>query len=364
MVIFHILKYTLNGAGNSCAAVDLACTQADRGHTVYICCAVGDFQDLFAKHGVTFVELDTDTSFLDRAKALLKLHRTLKSIKPDIVHAHMIGGTLMAAALRPLLGYGFVTTVHNEFQRSAILMRLGQRVIGVSAFVSQAMVRRGVPAAKMRTVLNATIGSPRRPVPCPPAMALPHPAIVSVCGMHPRKGVLDLMEAFMIVAREFPDANLFLGGVGPMLEDYKKAVPADFADRIVFMGLLQDPRPFMKGGDIFVLASHAEPAALVLSEAREAGCAVVATDVGGNSEMLEHGKAGLLVPPQRPDALAEALLKLLRDRKYLDEMKQNAGYNLTRMSMGRLVDDVDAIYREVLPRHRRQSQGELDRVKA
>lgn len=363
MIIFHVLKYTLNGAGNACAAVDLACVQADRGHQVYVCSAAGDFTQLLTKHGVKFVELDQSGSISARALAMFKLYHLLMAIKPDIVHAHMMGSTLMAAALRPLVGYGLVTSVHNEFQRSAILMRLGQRVIGVSEAVSQSMIARGVPKHKMRTVLNGTIQSPRRAVPCPPPMALPRPAIVSVCGMHPRKGVPDLIAAFTVAGREFPDLQLFLAGAGPMLEEYKALGAASCGNRITFLGLLDDPRPLMMGADIFVLASHAEPAPLVLSEAREAGCAVVGTNVGGIPEMLEYGRAGLLVPPQRPDVLAETLLKLLRDRAYLAEMRSNSQINIEKMTMRRVAEDVEKVYLELALNPKLQPNREMGSLK-
>jgi glycosyltransferase involved in cell wall biosynthesis len=66
--------------------------------------------------------------------------------------------------------------------------------------------------------------------------------------------------------------------------------------------------------DLFVLASHSDPFALVLLEALDAGCPIVATAVDGTPEMLEHGAAGILVPPRDPSALAAAIGSVLQDR--------------------------------------------------
>ena len=347
MRIFHLLKHTLRGSGNACAAVDLACAQADAGHDVYVCHAVGSFEDVLAKHGVSVIGIPVMRRSVAAPAALLQLRRTLASLRPDIVHAHMLMGALHAAALRPLYRYGLVTTVHNDFQRTAILMGLGQRVIGVSEAVSKAMVSRGVPAGRMRTVLNGTINSARRPAPMPEAAGLARPTVVTVCGMHPRKGVADLIEAFSLVLNAVPRAQLCLIGSGPMLEEYKALAARIGRGRVTFMGHMDDPRPVLLGSDIFVLASHAEPAGLAICEAREAGCAIVASDVGGIPEMLDSGRAGVLVPPGNPAGLAVALTALLLDPVRLAEMQYRAQQGLERFTMQRILEQTDCVYREL-----------------
>ncbi len=278
------------------------------------------------------------------------LFRTLRALRPDIVHAHMTVSTLLAAALRPLLGFGMITTVHNEFQRNAVVMRLGQRVIGVSAAVTRSMIRRGVPPARMRTVLNGTINAARRPGHPAPAAALQHPAIVTVCGMHPRKGVPDLIAAYATVAAGYPGAHLYLVGSGPMDQDYRDLAARTAPNGITFLGHVDDPRPILLGADIFVLASLAEPAGLALCEAREAGCAIVASDVGGIPEMLDAGQAGVLVPPQRPDLLADAIMALLRDPQRFAEQRHRARCGLDRFTVERVAAETEAIYLELLAR--------------
>jgi glycosyltransferase involved in cell wall biosynthesis len=348
MVIFHILKYAYHGAGNVYAVIDLACIQAQCGHKVYICSSASHFDEFLKQHGVEYIEIDQLGGIGATLSALLKLYNTLRRIKPDIVHAHMMKSTLLAAALRPILKFGLVTSVHNEFQRSAILMRLGDRVIGVSEAVSRSMIKRGVPPSKMRTVLNGTIGSVRRPPPLPQAADLARPAIVTVCGMHPRKGIPDLIAAYGIVAAKCPQARLYLVGSGPMLENYMKLAAETAPDGIVFLGHMDDPRPVLLGSDIFVLASHAEPAGLVLSEARELRCAIVATEVGGIPEMLANGKAGILVPPRRPDLLANAIARLLEDPAFNAHMRESTQIDIGHLTMQRVAADTEKVYAELL----------------
>jgi len=348
MKIFHIMKYALHGAGNVYAVLDLACTQAQLGHKVYICSSVSVFDDLLRKYGIEFIQINQTGKF-GVLSALFKLYRVLRALQPDIVHAHMMKSALYAACLRPILGFKLVTTVHNEFQKSAIAMGVGQRVIGVSEAVTQAMIRRGVSASKMRTVLNGTINSARRPSPPPMPLTLQHPAIVTIGGMHPRKGMVDLIAAYKIVAARFPATHLYLVGSGPMLDEYMRLAHDISPMGITFCGHLDDPRPVLLAADIFVLASHSEPAGLVLCEAREAGCAIVATNVGGIPEMLSGGEAGVLVPPRSPEALAEAILGLLSDPSYMAKMRANAARDLHRFTMERVTAETEEVYRELLP---------------
>jgi len=108
-----------------------------------------------------------------------------------------------------------------------------------------------------------------------------------------------------------------------------------------------DPRPYYQQADIFVLASHQEPFGLVLTEARQAGCAVVATDVGGIPEALDGGEAGILVPPHRADFLGSVLIRLLEAPGELDRLRRRARHDLERFTVSRASAQTLDVYREL-----------------
>jgi glycosyltransferase involved in cell wall biosynthesis len=166
--------------------------------------------------------------------------------------------------------------------------------------------------------------------------------------MHPRKGVDDLITAFGRVAQRVPDVHLYLVGSGPLQPEYERLAQQAAPGRCEFCGHADDPRPYMAGADIFVLASRAEPAGLVLAEARQAGCAIIATNVGGIPEMVEGGEAGILVEPDRPDLLAGALSCLLENPDYLARMRAQGQVNIAKMSVERMTADTESVYRELL----------------
>ena len=345
--IVHILNHINKANGHVCAVVDLACTQAAQGHDVFVCSGGGDFEKLLLSHGVAHILVKQKRSLLGLFTAITGIAAVFKSLNPDIVHGHMVASALFAASLKPFFKFKLVTTVHNEFQKSATLMNVGDRVIAVSDAVRNSMIKRGISSKKIRTVLNGTIGSPRFTGDVK-VQALCHPAITFVGGLHPRKGVDDLIRAHAIVVKEVPSAHLYIVGSGPFEQEYRALARLLVPENITFCGHIDDPRSYLLASEIFTLPSHAEPAGLVISEARECGCAIVVADVGGIPEMIEKGKAGILIPPQRPDLLAIELLGLLNDPLKLAEMRQRSQINLEKLSLQRVTEQTIGVYREIL----------------
>ncbi len=349
MRIIHILNHTHFFNGHVNVAIDLACTQARLGHSVAVISKGGDFDDLLAAHHVEHVKIDQSRRPVALVRALYQLHRVVRRFRPDIIHAHMMTSAVLAFALRSFARFKLVTTVHNEFEKSATLMRLGDRVVAVSRVVSESMERRGIPAAKLRVILNGTIGTPRLSATPPAPENLRHPAIIFVGGLHPRKGVDDLISAFKTVAARIPLAHLYLVGAGPYEQHYRDlARQTGFGDRIVFCGTQFDPRSHLLGADLFILPSHAEPGALVLPEAREAGCAIIGTKVGGIPEMLDEGNAGLLVPARDPEALAKRMIDVLESAVLLADLRKRAATHLDYFTVERVSRDYLAHYDELL----------------
>jgi glycosyltransferase involved in cell wall biosynthesis len=355
MRILHLSNHCDEvGNGIMNVAVDLACTQSAMGHQVFFASGGGSYVALLEKHSVDHATIRQEWK---RPHALpvsfLALGRLIRRLRPDIIHAHMMTGAILGRLLRLLPGGSrmrLITTVHNEWQRTATLMALGDKVIAVSAAVSRQMAARGVRSSKLMVVTNGPLGSPRRSKAAEsmsPLMA--GPMIVTVGGLYERKGIRELLEAFAIVAETRPDVTLHIVGDGPDRDAFIAAAKAtSFADRIHFAGFQRDPRPWLAAADIFVLASRSEPFGLVLAEAREAGMAIVATRVGGIPEVLDGGNAGILVPPRDPGALAAALGELLDSSAELLRWRWRAKSNLGWLSVQRMAEETIGVYEAAL----------------
>jgi glycosyltransferase involved in cell wall biosynthesis len=351
MHILHILNHIQKlGNGIVNVAIDLACLQAKAGHTVAISSQGGDYEALLREHGVTHFTLDQTRTPGNLIQAAVNYRALIQTFQPDIVHAHMMTGVVLARALRGKANYAIVSTVHNEFQRSAIVMGLADRVIAVSQAVSASMQQRGIPAAKLRVVFNGTLGSPRvRPLKEYQPLPLHHPAITTVAGMYHRKGIAELIAAFSQIATQFPAAHLYLVGNGPDRAEFEaQAQQTAVGDRIHFEGFQPEPQRYLLASDVFVLASHKDPAPLVILEAREAGCAIVASAVDGIPQGLDAGKAGILVPPKNASALAKELSELLENSEKMQFWQSQAQQNLQWLSVDRVSKETYTIYDELV----------------
>jgi glycosyltransferase involved in cell wall biosynthesis len=354
MRIIHLAPYcdeVGNGVVN--VAVDLACKQAKAGHIVGFASGGGSLTGLLKTYEVEHFGMDFGLKNpVAIVRTLLVLRRVIKRFKPDIVHAHMVPGSLVGRILRTGSNFRLVTTVHNAPKRQSVLMGLADIVIVVSSANLTSMKRRGISERKLRIVKNGPLGSPRRSQIENPSdrIVLRRPAIVTVARLYTQKGISDLIAAFGSISAEFPEAALYLVGEGPERKQFERQAAAisSCSNRIHFVGFIRDPRLYLAQADIFVLASRSDPFPLVIPEAREAGCAIVATNVDGIPEGLDDGRAGILVPPSDPPALAEALIRLLRDPNELALWRRRSAENIGWLQMERVSKETLAVYQEVL----------------
>lgn len=348
--VLHLANHCERG-GNVHLAVDLACAQSAGGHRVTFASGGGRFVDLLERSGVCHVRLDQSLRNPARAaRAAASLAALCRRHRPEVIHAHMMSGAVLGRLVGTLLGIPLVTTVHNSFDRHSGLMRLGNRIVAVSRAERDLLLARGFPPGRLDVVVNGTTGSVRSGTePALPAFRLPRPCIVTLSGLERRKGVHDVIDAFAGIAASAPEWRLIVGGDGPergALES--QAARSGCGDRIVFIGHVEEPPHVLAQADIFVLASHAEPFGLGILEAREAGCAVIGTRVGGIAEQLGDGRFGVTVQPGRPDLLGRELHRLMTDPRARAEARHRARQGLAFYRIERMADEYLAVYEAAL----------------
>ncbi|EWY36606.1 hypothetical protein N825_09805 [Skermanella stibiiresistens SB22] len=349
--IVHVLNDVRNlGNGIINAALDLACGQSMAGHDVTVVSGGGEYESLLRSRGIDHQILDQKRSVGNVPKALHRFNSIVSARKPDIVHCHNMTGTVLATLSKPFHSYSVVGHLHSLHQRSSRVMRIADRTIAVSKEVGNEFIKLGLPARKMRFVENAVIGSPRYSAyGGTTSVGLEQPAIVTVAGMFQRKGITELLTAFEAISEKVPGANLYLVGDGPDLAEFQAhAATLKSHPRIHFPGFRSDFQAYMREAAVFVLASRLDSFPLVLIEAREMGSAIIGTQVGGVPELLNHGKAGLLVPPHDADALAGAMLRVLTEPETAARLKRGAVEDLDRFRLEHMVRNVDTVYAELV----------------
>jgi glycosyltransferase involved in cell wall biosynthesis len=348
--IVHLLNELAQlGNGIVNATIDLAIEQVNAGHEVTIAAPDGDFVKLLREHGVRHLRLEPRGG-VRPIGAALALHAFIRRHDTQIVHAHMMAGAVIGRIACFGTDAKLVTTVHNSWQRHAVLMRLGHRVIAVSNAVRYEMIRRGIPALRITTVHNASDGNVRGDATAhQPPVTLEHPNVLTIAGMFERKGIVDLIECAVYLRERVANVRIYLAGDGPDRMAFELLARERGVDGVVvFLGFRADIPALLRQADVFVLASRAEPFGLVLSEARSAAVPIVATRVGGIPEALDDGRAGTLVPSSNPRALAAALAHMLLDDEHRETMRQGASSNAGNRHVARASRETVDVYRDTL----------------
>lgn len=348
MRVLHILNdVTDRGNGIVNTAVDLAVEQARQGLEVAVASAGGGYKPLLERSGVLHITLNQSRKPTRLLHAVRVLRALVKDFQPDVVHAHMRTGLLLAWFWRRFHRFALIGHVHNVHDRESVMMGLADRVIAVSESVAATMASLGIAKHKIRVVLNGTLESRRIPslAEIEPA-ALHRPAIVTVGGMNHRKGIEELIAAFEMTGE---DAHLYLVGDGPDRKQFEQqARMSRRCDHIHFEGYQALPQAYMQSADVFVLASRRESFGLVLIEARQAGCAIIATNVDGVAEALDGGRAGLLVAAGDVNALGRALDAMLNDEDARRECGRKAKEGIAKFRVNRMAHETRAVYEELL----------------
>lgn len=356
MRIVHLLNHCKHGHGNAHVAIDLACRQADLGHDVTYASGGGEYEGLLSAHGVKLAMIEQSLRRPARAfSAFASILRLLHATKPDVVHAHMMSGTVLAFLATRLGKTALVTTVHNSFDKHSVLMRLGDIVVAVSQAERDALVARGFDPSRIRVVINGPNGAPRESwLPQKASFTLARPNITTVCGIHQRKGVGDLLMAFAKILPGSPEWTLNIVGDGPDREKMMQlAAQLGVHERVKFLGSAPSAAPILQQTDIFVLASYADPCSLAVAEAVYAKLPVVATAVGGTPELLKNGEAGLLVPPGDPDRLAAALARLTTSSEERRIWSARAEAGSRDLVIERVADEYLDVYRSAIASKRK-----------
>jgi glycosyltransferase involved in cell wall biosynthesis len=231
----------------------------------------------------------------------------------SIIHVHVVYNSWMGRLLRWSLAHA-------------------NRVVAVSEFVAESLVRAGIPAARVHVVLNAielaewVPGEGRVEARSELGVHGDTPLILTVSRLFPEKGTADLIRALHIAHREVPDAQLVVVGAdvsasGAFLDELECLVDdLGLGESVRFLGRRNDVPRLMAAADLYAMPSFEEPFGLVFLEAMAMELPVVALSNGGTLEVVEHDRTGLLSAPGDVEALGRHIVRLLRDRPLRAEM--------------------------------------------
>lgn len=214
-------------------------------------------------------------------------------------------------------------------------------VANARAVAEDARVNEGVPGHKLEVIHNG--------IDLPKDVADPGvepPTAVIIANLIHYKGHLDLVQA---LARCRTPVVVRCFGEGPMRWQVEKAISdAGLVDRMVIEGRRPSAREVYAEAQFAILASHTEGMPNAVLEAMAAGLPVVATDVGGCGELVQHGVTGLLVPPRDVEALSSAIDRMAGDARFRASAGAAARARAARHSWEANADAHEVLYRRYL----------------
>jgi L-malate glycosyltransferase len=298
--------------------------------------------------------------------AAWRLSRAIKQLRPDVVHAHDPHGVAMAALAlsmstqpkrAPLVA---ARRVDFRLKGNALSRWKYDQVdlfICASEAIRQMVVADGVAESRAVTVhegIDLGHVAAAQPAALHEELWLPHgsPIVGNVAALVPHKGQRHLVDAAALVVREVPDARFVIAGEGelrPALEHQIKHL--GLQKHVLLAGFRPDILSIHKAFDVFVMSSVTEGLGTSLLDAMACGKPVVATAAGGIPEVVRDGETGILVPPRDHHAMADAIVRLLKDRELSLRMGR-AGLSLAhaRFSAERMVQDTLKAYERIQPR--------------
>ncbi len=296
----------------------------------------GEFPDDAVKEGIKTKIFDGKVTLFD----MFALANYIRKEKPDIVHCHGAKANLagvFAKFLSPKTP--FTTTVHSDYRLDYMHSRIKKNTFGVINSVAlrffdfytsvsdnfkKMLIERGFKADKIMPIYNGLDFNEKTPPFDKKAylneMGLDYTGDEVVLGiaarLTPVKDIPTLLKAFAIAYKQNEKLRLIIGGDGDSTDMLKNmAVELGIDKAVCFCGWVSDIGKFFSSCDIDVLCSISESFPYSILEGIRAGCAVISSDVGGVTNMIESGENGYIFQPKDYETFAREIVDLSLDKE-------------------------------------------------
>ncbi len=298
-------------------------------------------------------------------EAWWRFYQLLRKVRPTLVHIHGFKAFGVGIHAAGLARVPVLLTVHNYPAHpggEALLPALaglaglaGTHYIAVSHALARELAAWGIASERIKVIYNGIDAAPfiraskqRRAIDSDDGSLV----VGTVARLAPQKGLQYLVYAAGWLAVRYPRMRFVVAGEGPEQQTLQAlACRMGLSGRMLFPGFSRNLPATLSQIDIFVLPSLTEGMAITLLEALAAGCAVVATRVGGVPEIIEHGLTGLLVEPASARSLAGAVAALVQNPSLRRSVALNGRERvLERFTMDKMLMLTESVYESLITR--------------
>ncbi|WP_372972230.1 glycosyltransferase [Marinobacter sp.] len=293
-----------------------------------------------------------------------RLRQKIVTDNVDIVHCHQYTPWIYGWFASFGTGARVILTEHGRFYpdryryKAALINPLialsTHRIVAISHATRDALARyEFIPKSKIRVIYNGIGGlecAKEDVSRLKQKLGIPenHRVMGTVARLDPVKNQVMMLEAFAQVSKKYPHNWLLMVGDGPdrqMLEDKAKELAID--ERTIFVGFIDQPALYLAAMDLFLLTSNTEGTSMTLLEAMSLGIPSVVTDVGGNPEIIEQGKTGLVTPIADVDSFARSIEQLIKQPELMTHQGERAQQVFfERFSVASMVENYRRLYQE------------------
>lgn len=296
----------------------------------------GPGEDYGNVHGADFLSLPVQDGFdvIKDLKNIIELKNIIDGVVPDIVHAHGYKASFIVGCANRLSSFPWISTIHNfkppwsninsfKFFTRWILNRANM-IQTVSNSLKEDLVISGADESKCRVLYNGVfLSSFHKPYKARKELSLPRGNLIGcISRLNHDKGV----DRFLYAVRYLLDNYFYyinynkyyfvVAGDGPQRNELKKlAWNLGIASKVFFLGHRRDIKDILKQLEAICIPSRQEGLSLIALEAMASFCPVVAAQNGGLSELVQHGKNGILIPYNTPGHIGEALMWVIKNRQ-------------------------------------------------
>jgi glycosyltransferase involved in cell wall biosynthesis len=359
-LLYFITKSELGGAqSNVCDLIE----NLRKDYNIHLATGqLGVLTERVASWGIPvhiISNLNRDINVFSDTLAVKEIISLIFRIKPDIIHAHSSKAGLLARVAGWICRVPVIFTVHGwsfKFEKSQLRRRLAlfmeklmaplaAKLICVSESERQLGLSNGISNREQMLTIRNGICSEVSLVANPCRQPL---QLIMVARFQEPKDHLTLLKAIAQLSEY--DIHLELVGSGANLESSKMlANSLGITQKVSFLGDRVDVANLLSQSQVFILSTLHEGLPISILEAMRAGLPVVATNVNGIPEEVEHGKTGLLVPPQNVEALADALLKLIKSPQLCKTMGEASRQKFLReFTVERMIGETKTVYEAII----------------
>ena len=360
MKVFNLIWGFSLGAGiDKCYLTYDSLSKVDKTVDVHSVCInlthIKSDLSLLKEKGVTFIDIKSQIDF----SWVGKLSKLIKESRPDVIFTHGFNGAIMMLFLKYLkeMDTPIVCTYHGLYHASSFKKKLlepiynrlsryvykyiAKKVICVENMSREFLVKKGIPNNKLATVYNGLPSHLEFTKINFKDFNISNDTIIIITAsrISEVKGLPFLLNAIADLKDKtrIPFQYVMIG-TGPDLEDLQQqVVKLKIEKQVSFVGYQTNVEAWLDAADIFALPSIAEYHSIALLEAMRSGTAIIATDVGGNSESVRNKQEGLLIPSKNVEQLTKGLLKLIKNKdlrlKYSLAAKERFYNNFTEDKM-------------------------------